>query len=78
MHRYCGVEIYGRDIMASTIEMTQDVWIMMGFMSFIFIPNGQWYWTVFCVISCMFMMKERENRRRTQEAMATVEGVGDG
>jgi hypothetical protein len=61
--------------MASVLEMHQDVWIAMGFISFIFIPFGQWYWTVFCVLTCIFMMQERENRLRTQEVMVTVEDV---
>ena len=61
--------------MASVLEMQQDVWIAMGFLSFVFIPLGQWYWTVLCVIAAIFMMQERENRLRTQEAMATVEDV---
>ena len=61
--------------MASVLEMQQDVWIMMGFFSFMFIGLGQWYWTVLCVIVAIFMIQERENRLRTQEAMATVEDV---
>ena len=64
--------------MMSSIEMTQDVWTAVGFMSFMFIPMGQLYSTAFCVIACIFMMRERENRLRTQDAMATVDGVGDG
>ena len=64
--------------MASTIEMTQDVWTAMGFFSAFFIPLGQWPSTVLCIIACVFMMREREIRLCTQEAMATVEGVDDG